>query len=415
MRQIRMEKRITAKEEESLNQYLVEIGREELIDANKEVILAKRIKQGDQEALEKLVKANLRFVVFVAKSYQNLGLLLPDLISEGNLGLMKAAERFDETRGFKFITYAVWWVRQSIMQALTEQGSTIRLPLNQIGALWKINKAFSELEQKYEREPSPEELAEMLEFNSKMVIDVRSRSQRAVSLTSSINREDGEKSTMLDVIEDPYAEKPDQALMNDSSKKEVEDKLSALDDREREILCLFFGINQNHPLMLEEIGEIFDLTRERVRQIKERAIRRLRNRAKFLQNGTHKTHKHSRENSENSDRKVVEVLPAKHASNGYLNTKKAYYVGIASLIRGDVARVKKAINQLIDSDYGFLANELDTALKTKRFNKQARKLFLKNRPDVAKEVALFLKDRANGVDKKIAKSSKKPQKVIQDC
>ena len=415
-----------------------EIGREELITAEMEVILARKIKDGSQEALEKLTKANLRFVVSVAKQFQGQGLPLSDLINEGNLGLIKAAQRFDETRGFKFISYAVWWIRQSVLQALEEQRNIIRLPLNQIGALRKISKTFSKLEQEFERDPSSEELAEVLEFDSKTVIDVRSRSQRTVSLSDSI-KEEGE-STMLDVIEDLHAEKPDQALMNDSFRKEAEDKLSVLNDLEREILFLFFGINQNHPLTLEEIGEKFGLTREEVRRKKVKAIQRLRNPAKFLQNGAPKTNKHPRGNS---GRKVVEVLPTKHASNGSLNTKntkKEYYVGIAGLIRGDVVRVKKAIRQLLASDYSFLANQLDIALKAKKFNKKAGKLFLENRPDVAVKVALLLGDidsakeyenlyvqkkwfesarRINmeaveiRINKKVVKISQKPQKVVK--
>ncbi len=376
MKPITKEKTTIIKEEASLGRYLAEIGREELLTAEEEVILARKIKEGDQEALEKLVKANLLFVVFVAKRYQNLGLRLSDLIDEGNLGLIKAAERYDETRGFKFISYAVWWVRQSILLALAEQGSIIRLPLNQINASRKINKAFSKLEQKYGREPSAEELALMLEFDPEMVIDVQSRPQRIVSLNNSIDGEYGE-GTMLDVIEDLYAEKPDQALMDDSLKQEIEDKLSVLPEEEREIICLRYGINQSHPWTFEEIGEKFGLTRAEVFRIKDRAMQRLRykNRhVRLLQNG---------------DPRAAEVLSARYINNGSFYTKRIYYAGILALMMGDIEFAKRAIRQLFDSQYTFLADKLDTALKGKRFGQEAEKLFLENRPDVAREVAVI--------------------------
>lgn len=275
MRQLKITKSITNRESQSLDKYLQDIGKEELITAEQEVELAKRIKQGDQEALEKLTKANLRFVVSVAKQYQNQGLTLPDLINEGNLGLIKAAQKFDETRGFKFISYAVWWIRQSILQALAEQARIVRLPLNQVGSLNKINKAFSKLEQEYERPPSAEELAEVLEVPEDKIKESMKVAGRHVSMDAPLSSsEDG--GTLMDVMANGDSPKADRLLMAESLQKEIERSLSTLTDKEREIIRLFFGIGMNHGLTLEEIGAKFNLTRERVRQIKEKAIRRLR-------------------------------------------------------------------------------------------------------------------------------------------
>ncbi len=275
MRQLKITKSITNRESQSLDKYLQDIGKEELITAEMEVILAKRIKQGDQSALEKLTKANLRFVVSVAKQYQNQGLTLPDLINEGNLGLIKAAQKFDETRGFKFISYAVWWIRQSILQALAEQARIVRLPLNQVGSLNKINKAFSKLEQEYERPPSAEELAEVLEVPEEKIKESLKVAGRHVSMDAPLSSaEDG--GTLMDVMANADSPKADKLLMAESLQKEIERSLSTLTDKEREIIRLFFGIGMNHGLTLEEIGAKFSLTRERVRQIKEKAIRRLR-------------------------------------------------------------------------------------------------------------------------------------------
>jgi len=245
-----------------------------LLTPDEEVDLAKRIRDGDQLALEKLTKANLRFVVSVAKQYQNQGLSLGDLINEGNLGLIKAAQRFDETRGFKFISYAVWWIRQSILQALAEQSRIVRLPLNRVGSLNKISKTFSELEQKFEREPSPEELAEVLEVSATEIVDTLKISGRHVSMDAPFVQ--GEENTLLDVLENDGEEKPDSSLITDSLRKEVQRALSTLTQREADVVSLYFGLNGQHALTLEEIGEKFNLTRERVRQIKEKAIRRLR-------------------------------------------------------------------------------------------------------------------------------------------
>ena len=282
MRQLKITKSITNRESASLDKYLQEIGREELITAEKEVALAKLIREGDQVALEKLTKANLRFVVSVAKQYQNQGLSLPDLINEGNLGLIKAAKRFDETRGFKFISYAVWWIRQSILQALAEQSRIVRLPLNQVGSLNKINKAFSKLEQEFEREPSAEELSNLLDLPEDKVADTMRVSGRHVSMDAPFVN--GEDNSLVDVLINPDSPKADNGLMNESLQREIERSLSTLTDRERDVIKLFFGIGQNHGLTLEEIGAKFDLTRERVRQIKEKAIRRLRHnsRSKLL-------------------------------------------------------------------------------------------------------------------------------------
>jgi RNA polymerase primary sigma factor len=283
MRQLKITKSITNRESASLDKYLQEIGREELITAEEEVILAKKIKDGDQRALEKLTRANLRFVVSVAKQYQNQGLSLPDLINEGNLGLIKAARRFDETRGFKFISYAVWWIRQSILQALAEQSRIVRLPLNQVGSLNKINKAYSKLEQQFEREPSAEELADILDLPIDKVSDTMKVSGRHVSMDAPFAN--GEESSLLDVLVNLDSPKADSGLMNESLSKEIDRALSTLTERERDVVKLFFGIGLNHGLTLEEIGDKFDLTRERVRQIKEKAIRRLRHssRSKLLQ------------------------------------------------------------------------------------------------------------------------------------
>jgi RNA polymerase primary sigma factor len=274
MRQLKISKQITNRESQSLDKYLQEIGKVDLLTADEEVVLAKRIREGDQLALEKLTKANLRFVVSVAKQYQNQGLSLGDLINEGNLGLIKAAQRFDETRGFKFISYAVWWIRQSILQALAEQSRIVRLPLNRVGSLNKISKTFSELEQKFEREPSPEELAEVLEVSASEVVDTMKISGRHVSMDAPFVQ--GEENSLLDVLENDGDEKPDDGLMNDSLRKEVQRALSTLTSREADVITLYFGLNGEHAMTLEEIGEKFNLTRERVRQIKEKAIRRLR-------------------------------------------------------------------------------------------------------------------------------------------
>ncbi|MGV6861044.1 MAG: sigma-70 family RNA polymerase sigma factor [Putridiphycobacter sp.] len=275
MRQLKITKSITNRESQSLDKYLQDIGREELITAEMEVELAKKIKQGDQRALEKLTRANLRFVVSVAKQYQNQGLTLPDLINEGNLGLIKAAQKFDETRGFKFISYAVWWIRQSILQALAEQARIVRLPLNQVGSLNKINKAFSKLEQEYERAPSAEELAEILEVPEDKIKESMKVAGRHVSMDAPLSSsEDG--GTLMDVMANNDSPNADKHLLAESLQKEIERSLSTLTDKEKEIIRLFFGIGMNHGLTLEEIGTKFNLTRERVRQIKEKAIRRLR-------------------------------------------------------------------------------------------------------------------------------------------
>jgi RNA polymerase primary sigma factor len=281
MRQLKITKSITNRESASLDKYLQEIGREELISVEEEVELAQRIKKGDQTALEKLTRANLRFVVSVAKQYQNQGLSLPDLINEGNLGLIKAAEKFDETRGFKFISYAVWWIRQSILQALAEQSRIVRLPLNQVGSLNKINKAYSKFEQENERKPSPEELAEQLELPADKVADTLRVSGRHISVDAPFV--EGEDNSLLDVLVNSDSPNADRALINESLAKEIERALATLTERESDIIRLFFGIGCQE-MTLEEIGERFGLTRERVRQIKEKAIRRLRHtsRSKLL-------------------------------------------------------------------------------------------------------------------------------------
>ena len=277
MRQLKITKSITNRESASLDKYLQEIGREELITVEEEVELAQRIKKGDQEALDKLTRANLRFVVSVAKQYQNQGISLPDLINEGNLGLIKAAEKFDETRGFKFISYAVWWIRQSILQALAEQSRIVRLPLNQVGSLNKINKALSQFEQQYERQPSPDELAEMLEIPREKIADTLRVSGRHVSVDAPFV--DGEDNSLLDVLVNNDSPNADKGLVNESLNTEIERALSTLTERERDIVKYFFGIGCLE-MTLEEIGEKFGLTRERVRQIKEKAIRRLRHSAR---------------------------------------------------------------------------------------------------------------------------------------
>lgn len=276
MRQLKITKQVTNRETASLDKYLQEIGRVDLITADEEVELARRIRQGDRAALERLTKANLRFVVSVSKQYQNQGLSLPDLINEGNLGLIKAAERFDETRGFKFISYAVWWIRQSILQALAEQARIVRLPLNKIGTINKINRAFSELEQQFERPPSAEELAEYLECSTEEVKQSLSNSGRHVSMDAPLVEGDESSSSMYDVLLNDSLPGPDKELVVESLRKDIERSLSTLTQREGDVVRLYYGLNGKHPMTLEEIGERFDLTRERVRQIKEKAIRRLK-------------------------------------------------------------------------------------------------------------------------------------------
>jgi len=283
MRQLKITKSITNRESQSLEKYLQEIGKVDLLTPEEEVDLAKRIKQGDQIALEKLTKANLRFVVSVAKQYQNQGLSLSDLINEGNLGLIKAAQRFDETRGFKFISYAVWWIRQSILQALAEQSRIVRLPLNKVGSLNKINKAFSELEQQFEREPSAEELAELLEITTDEVETTLGVAARHVSMDAPFV--EGEDNSLLDVLENNTMPGTDSHLdYADSLRREIERSLGTLTERQAEVIKYYFGIGVEHPLSLEDIGDKFALTRERVRQIKDKAINKLRatSRSKLL-------------------------------------------------------------------------------------------------------------------------------------
>jgi RNA polymerase primary sigma factor len=275
MRQLKIIKQVTNRDTPSLDKYLHEIGKEELITAEEEVELARLIKKGDGEALDKLIKANLRFVVSVSKQYQNQGLSLPDLINEGNLGLIKAAQRFDETRGFKFISYAVWWIRQSILQALAEQARIVRLPLNKIGSINKINRTFSQLEQVFEREPSVQEIAQALEMAPDEVKESLKSSGRHVSMDAPITTE--EEGSMYDVMTNKDTPSPDKGLINDSLRKEIERALSTLTHREANIIRLYFGLNGKHAHTLEEMGEEFNLTRERVRQIKEKAIKRLKN------------------------------------------------------------------------------------------------------------------------------------------
>lgn len=275
MRQLKITKSITNRESQSLEKYLQEIGKVELISPEEEVKLAGLIKQGNQAALDKLTKANLRFVVSVAKQYQNQGLSLPDLINEGNLGLIKAAQRFDETRGFKFISYAVWWIRQSILQALAEQSRIVRLPLNKVGLTNKIQKAFSQLEQEFEREPSPEELAELLELETEEVSATLGIAARHVSMDTPLS--EGEDNTLIDVLENHNAERAETNIEHkESLKQEIERSMKMLTERQKEVICYFFGLGVDHPMSLEDIGEKFNLTRERVRQIKDKAITKLR-------------------------------------------------------------------------------------------------------------------------------------------
>ncbi len=276
MRQLKITKQVTNRETASLDKYLQEIGRVELISAEEEVELAKKIKAGDRAALERLTKSNLRFVVSVSKQYQNQGLSLPDLINEGNLGLIKAAERFDETRGFKFISYAVWWIRQSILQALAEQARIVRLPLNKIGTINKINRAFSELEQKFERPPSADELAEYLDCSTEEVKQSLANTGRHISMDAPLVEGDESSSSMYDVLLNDSLPGPENELVVESLRKDIERSLSTLTQREGDVIRLYYGLNGKYPLTLEEIGERFDLTRERVRQIKEKAIRRLK-------------------------------------------------------------------------------------------------------------------------------------------
>jgi RNA polymerase primary sigma factor len=273
MRQLKITKQVTNRDTPSLDKYLQEIGRVDLISPEEEVVLARRIKAGETEALRKLVKANLRFVVSVAKQYQNQGMSLPDLINEGNLGLMKAAQRFDETRGFKFISYAVWWIRQAILQALAEQARIVRLPVNKIGSINRINRAFARLEQEYEREPSSQEIAELLEMIPEDVKEALKTNGRTVSMDAPISAE--EDNNMYDVIQSGDTPSPDKNLINESLAYEIERALSTLSSRESKVLKLYFGLGMKHPYTLEEIGEELNLTRERVRQIKEKAIKRI--------------------------------------------------------------------------------------------------------------------------------------------
>ncbi len=282
MRQLKITKQVTNRETASLDKYLQEIGKVDLITADEEVELAQRIKAGDQIALEKLTKANLRFVVSVAKQYQNQGLTLPDLINEGNLGLIKAAKRFDETRGFKFISYAVWWIRQSILQALAEQSRIVRLPLNKIGSINKINKMYAFLEQENERPPSPEEIAKKLDMTVNDVKESMKNSGRHVSMDAPLI--EGEDSNLYDVLNSGESPNPDRKLLHESLRIEISRALETLTPREADVVKLYFGLGEHQPMTLEEIGETFDLTRERVRQIKEKAIRRLKHtsRSKIL-------------------------------------------------------------------------------------------------------------------------------------
>jgi RNA polymerase primary sigma factor len=273
MRQLKITKQVTNRDTPSLDKYLQEIGKVELITPEDEVVLARRIRHGDRDALAKLVKANLRFVVSVAKQYQNQGMSLPDLINEGNLGLMKAAQRFDETRGFKFISYAVWWIRQAILQSLAEQARIVRLPVNKIGSINRINRAFARLEQEFEREPSSQEIADMLEMASEEVKEALKTNGRTVSMDAPISSE--EDNNMYDVMQAADTPSPDKNLINESLAYEIERALSTLSPRESKVLKLYFGISMKHPFTLEEIGEELGLTRERVRQIKEKAIKRI--------------------------------------------------------------------------------------------------------------------------------------------
>ena len=283
MRQLKITKQITNRETASLDMYLQDIGRVELITADEEVVLAQKIKNGDQRALDKLVKANLRFVVSVSKQYQNQGLSLPDLINEGNMGLIKAAQRFDETRGFKFISYAVWWIRQSILQALAEQSRIVRLPLNKIGAINKINKTFAKLEQQLEREPIAEEISEILDIMPADIRDIMRNQGRHMSMDAPLGTsEDG--GSMYELLENKHEASPDNDLIIESLRSEINRALTALTSREADVVRLYYGLSGGHSHSLEEIGEKFELTRERVRQIKEKAVRRLKHasRSKFL-------------------------------------------------------------------------------------------------------------------------------------
>jgi len=273
---LKITKQFTNRESKSLDQYLQEIGKVDLLTPDEEIDLAIKIKKGDESALEKLVKANLRFVVSVAKQYQNQGLPLVDLINEGNLGLIKAGKRFDETRGFKFISYAVWWIRQSIMQAIAEQSRIVRLPLNRVGALTKVGKTASRLEQDYERNASPEEIAKELDMDVEEVAAAMQMAGRHISMDAPFSQSDDGKNSLLDVLENKEQPKPDNALNDESLKNDIERALSTLTDREAEVVKLYFGLNSEHPATLEEIGERLNLTRERVRQIKEKALQRLR-------------------------------------------------------------------------------------------------------------------------------------------
>ena len=280
MRQLKIAKQVTNRETDSLNKYLQDIGKVDLITADEEVELARKIRQGDRVALERLTKANLRFVVSVSKQYQNQGLALPDLINEGNVGLIKAAERFDETRGFKFISYAVWWIRQSILQALAEQARIVRLPLNKIGNINKINRAYSELEQKFERPPSADELAEFLNCSTEEVKQSLSQNGRHVSMDAPLVEGDESSSSMYDVLSGDSLPSPDSNLVLESLRKDIRSSLTTLTPRESDVLSMFYGLDGKAPMSLEEIGDKFDLTRERVRQIKEKAIRRLKHTTK---------------------------------------------------------------------------------------------------------------------------------------
>jgi RNA polymerase primary sigma factor len=282
MRQLKITKSITNRDSASLEKYLSDIAKEEMISPEEEIVLAKKIREGDEHALDQLTRANLRFVVSVAKQYQNQGLTLPDLINEGNLGLIKAAKRFDETRGFKFISYAVWWIRQSIMQAISEHARIVRLPVNQLGSLTRINKAFTKLEQEFEREPSLEELAELTELTVDKISDAFRISTKQVSVDAPLLN--GEESSLLDVLQNNEVAQADTIMMNQSLKKEIEKSLNVLDDKERDVITLFFGLESEQSYTLEEIGDKYNLSRERVRQIKEKALRklRLRNTSKHL-------------------------------------------------------------------------------------------------------------------------------------
>jgi len=274
MRQLKIIKQVTNREALSVDKYLHEISKEELLTADQEVELARRIRKKDEEALEKLIRSNLRFVVSVAKQYQNQGLSLPDLINEGNLGLIKAARRFDETRGFKFISYAVWWIRQSILQALAEQARIVRLPLNKIGSINKINRALAELEQRHEREPSIQEISRTLELAPEEIKEALKHSTKPLSMDAPLNEE--EEDSMYDIMESDENPPPDENLINESLNREIERALSSLTEREAKIIRLYYGLGNKHPFTLEEIGEKINLTRERVRQIKEKAIKRLK-------------------------------------------------------------------------------------------------------------------------------------------